>query len=248
MSEPSWDESAWARARREFEPAYLGLRGVVWSLLCGAAAIVAQIYLSPGHGPAAQALISVGCFLGGVVIGAITTFAALVLRAPYRQRDEARAEIDELTAPREFPNVYIQSHNFLEVWEDHAGNRGYKHGTARPRSRMVVTNREESRSVSLTFRVSAYNPDGELEANYLPTEQHAEAPLVVAPQDSEAFELSFFLNEYVIGRIQKIERGVPVIDAEQFRLNVFDLLSQKGIEMEMIGTYPPARRLEPENE
>jgi hypothetical protein len=211
--------------------------------LCGAFAIVAQIYLSPGHSPAAQAIISVGCFFGGVAIAAITTFAALLLRAPYRQRNEARAEIHELTAPREFPNVFIQSHNFLEVWEDHAGNRGYEHGSARPRSRMTITNREESQSVSLTFRVSAYNPQGELEANYLPTDQHSEAPLVVAAQNSEAFELSFFLNPYVIERIKKIERGVPVIDAEQFRLHVFDLLSQKGIEMEMVGSYLPARRL-----
>jgi hypothetical protein len=115
MSERSWDESAWSQARGEFEPAFLGLGGVVWSLLCGAAAIGAQIYLSPGHSLAAQALISVGCFLGGVAIAAITTFATLALRAPYPQRDEARAALHELTAPREFPDVYIQSHNFLEV-------------------------------------------------------------------------------------------------------------------------------------
>ena len=165
------------------------------------------------------------------------------IRAPVRQRNEARAKVTELTAVTPFPNVVIEILNFRQDFQDHAGNRirdGHTHRVWFP---VVVTNREDSRRVSLRFEVTINSPDGNgvLVAG-LPTEQEDKLPLVVDPQDAKRMEVSVFLNEYVTQRVrteQMVGRFVRYdVNGDLFRLNVFDLLSQKGIEMRLPGFHP----------
>jgi hypothetical protein len=108
---------------------------------------------------------------------------------------------------------------------------------------VVVTNREESRRVSLRFDVTINLPDGSgVFVPRLPTEQENRLPLIVDPRDSKSIQLSVFLNEYVTERL-RTERMVGRfvrydLNGDLFRLNVFDLLSQKGIEMRLPGLHP----------
>jgi len=225
-----WDESAWTRTRREFAPAYLGLRGVAWSIAWSAIAIGSSIYFSESHGVAARIAIGVGFFVAGNVVAAITTWLFLWARAVVRQRDEARARVSEFTAVTPFPNVEIQIVRLRQDWQDHAGNRIQDARTQRYWWPVVVTNREETRRVSLSFDVTILSPDGNgVFAPGMPVEQEDELPLVVDAQDSQRTTLSLFLNEYVTQRLGD--------NGELLRLNVFDRLSQKSIEMRLPGIY-----------
>jgi hypothetical protein len=108
---------------------------------------------------------------------------------------------------------------------------------------VVVTNREESRRVSLRFNVTINSPNGNgVLVRLLPTEQEDSLPLVVDPQDSKRIQLSVFLNEYVTQRLRTeriVGRLVQCdVNGDLFRLNVFDLLSQKAIEIRLPGNYP----------
>jgi hypothetical protein len=179
-----------------------------------------------------------------------------LLRAPVRQRNEARAMIAELTAVAPFPDVAIEIENFRDDWQDHAGNRILDASTGRVWFPVVATNREESRRVSLRFDVTINAPDGNgVLFPHLRTEQHDDLPLVVDPQDSKRIELSVFLNEYVTDRL-RIDRSVGRLvryemNTDLFRLNVFDLLSRKRIEMRLPGFYPrepPPKEEEEEQE
>jgi hypothetical protein len=53
-------------------------------------------YSSEHHSSGARVLIGVGSFLGGVAVAAGTTLLVLVVRAPIRQRNEARDEVRDL--------------------------------------------------------------------------------------------------------------------------------------------------------
>lgn len=151
--------------------------------------------------------------------------------------------VHEFTAITPFPNVVIEVEAFEQAWEDHAGNHQPDCSTHRARFPVVVTNREEARRVSLRFDVTINSPDGNgVLVRSLPTEQRNELPLVVDPQDSKRIEFSVFLNEYVTERLRegKVIEGLMRYDinGDLFRLNVFDLLSRKGIEMRLPDFYP----------
>jgi hypothetical protein len=233
------------------ERANIDTRRAVGTLRFIISVALLDIAAAAGAFIAAVELESGGWLYPLAVIGAagVGTLAAIsgawvfqFVRAPVRQRDEARAALEELTKPSEFPNISIEIGNFRQSWEDHAGAQRFDHGTHRVRFPVVVTNRETSRPVSLSFSVTINSPDGNVLATMLPTEQEDELPLVVRPQDSTRIELSVFLNEFVTERLRTTERvrGRLRVDinGDLFRLNVFDLLSQKGIEMWLPGFYP----------
>lgn len=243
MAEWGWNESALGRAKREFAPAYLGLGGVAWSIVWAAIAIAASIYFSEGQALGARIVVGVGLFLAGITVAAITTWLFLWGRAMVRQRDEARAGVIELTEATPFPNVEIHIARVRQAWQDHAGHLIEDARTHRFWWPVVVTNREETRRVSLSFDVSILSPDANgVLVPSLPVEQEDELPLVVDPQNSQRTRLSLFLNDYVTERLREERtfqgRTVYDINGDLLRLNVFDRLSQKRIEMRLPGTYP----------
>jgi hypothetical protein len=239
------EQSAWQRAKADTRRVV----GTLWfvigvPLLDIAAAAIALIVASETHSSGALYVVAA---IGAAGIGTIAAFVGVwtfqVIRAPVRQRNETRAKVTELTAVAPFPNVLIEIRNFRQDFQDHAGKRisdGHTHRVWFP---VVVTNREESRRVSLRFDVSINSPDGSsVLFPRLPTEQEDRLPLVVDPQDSKSIQLSVFLNEYVTERLrteQMVGRFVSYdVNGDLFRLNVFDLLSQKGIEMRLPGFHP----------
>ena len=238
MEEALWSESRFHRAQREFESVFLGLRGFLWTCVWTAVGIATTIYLSSGHSLWVQVALGVGLFIAGLAIAGITTFGALWMRAVVRQRDEARAGVAELTQP--FPNVLIEIDRLREDWQDQAGTRLDEPRTYRAWFPVVVTNREQERRVSLRFYLTINSPDGSgVLVTHFPTEQEEELPLLVDPQDSKRIELSVFANDYLTARmLEETRSGRHEINgANLLYLNVFDLLSEKEIDMRVPSTY-----------
>jgi hypothetical protein len=91
------------RDSREFRRIYFSLVGTVWSALWAAVAIGATIAVSPDHSVTAQVAIGVGLFLFGIAWAMLSLWRALWLRAPSRQRDDARAELAIAREAARFP-------------------------------------------------------------------------------------------------------------------------------------------------
>jgi hypothetical protein len=238
-----WNESAWDRTKREFPSVFVGLGGFFWNLLWAAIAIAASIYFSEGRGLLARIGIGVGALVAGVGVAAISTWLFLWWRALIDQRDEARETLIELTAATPFPNVEIDVMRLQEDWQDHAGNHISRASTYRFWWPVIATNREDVRRVSLSFHVTVKSVEGDDDLfPFLRVEQEDELPLVVEPLDSERIRLSVFLGEYHTERMreERIVDGNTVyeMNGDQLRLNVFDRISQKGIEMQLPGRYP----------
>jgi len=142
-----------------------------------------------------------------------------------------------------FPDVEIVVERLRQAWETHDGRRDPNCNRHRMRFPVIVTNREESRRVALSFDVTINRPDGNgVLMPGLPTEQQDQLPLVVDAQDLRRLDLSLFLNEYVTGQLRTVTmfQGQPRYDinGDLFRLNVFDRLSRRGIDMWLPGVYP----------
>lgn len=238
-------ETVWSRASadtRRIVTGALWFQIAVGVLTIAAAGATLAVGAIQKHHPVFYLLAVLA--LAAVPLAAIfIVWLVALVRAPFRQRDEARKEIDELTAPTRFPNLAIDVRNLREDWQDAAGNRITAPDTCRFWWPVVLTNREESGRVSLRFDVSILSPDGSgVVFPYLQTEQDDDLPLVVDAQDSRRIELSVFLNEYATPHV-RTERLVSGevrhgLNGDLLRLHVFDLISQEGIEMRLPGPHP----------
>jgi len=240
-------ESAFARTRREFAPAFLGLRGVLWSVLWAAVAIGATIYLSPNHSMGAQVAIGVGLFLAGIGWAALTLFGALWVTAPARQRDEARHALALARAEREegFPDVHLKTGSPLLI-ETTESKMFPGHRETLIVVTVTATNREIQRRAILAFSAHVTFPKPRLSVQKLsrtyeddPHPHFIPDPLKLDAQDHRKGEVAFLWShdmDFLLGR-DKSEEEVLDFVMENLRLNATDHISSVSIDLDLPGTY-----------
>jgi hypothetical protein len=237
-------ESAWQRARRDFGPAFLGLRGVIWSVFWAAAGIGATIYLSPHHSLLAQVAIGVGLFLGGVVWAGVSVLGALWVVAPVCQRDEARTQLTGIQAARDLmPDIEVAIPYAWYLDEETDGNRYLMFP-------VTVVNRESSRRIILEFEFvleHVYNSPGitgrNLEVTLSPSHEGRRGTLpkrlVV---EAETAEEGTFLSRWYLSSGLEFEEAMQTVSPsrEQDRLfvKVTEIISRKTFEVPVPGTWP----------
>jgi hypothetical protein len=151
-------ETAPGRAWRRFQETFVGVGGAGWVVLWGAAASAASVWLSEGRSVNERVAIAFGFALLGAVVAAVLWYVALLLMAPYRQRDDARHDLAlaraELVGRQErfFPDVGITAERALSHLAPSPGILGDEDKTLIG-VRVRFINRE-AKNVVLTFSAS----------------------------------------------------------------------------------------------
>lgn len=233
------DETAPARAKRGFRETFAGVGGGALALLFGAAGAAGSTWVSEGRSLNERVFIAFAFVIVGGLAAASLWYLVLLLTAPYRQRDEARAEVAEATkevaelqAPPPLPNISVAVASMREERE------------SEPRyivfPSVVITNREKDRSVSLELTlIGSYRGDTVLWASAWPT---GFCPIEIPPMQSNPAPraVRFQVSDDVVERLADLGAdeisGAPLgLEGVELTLRVYDRVSGEGFTMHVPG-------------
>ena len=227
-----WLETAPKRAVGDAIAAQRTLRFKVWEAVLAVAGAAWLTAIAPDNASSAE---QVGRAVGGGLIGLITAVLVALLfnfiRAPYRQRNEARDTI--IGQPR--LALDVEGHiNWsrpmrLEVGDDpiDVGNMLWAAGNVlvvnksatnvvlKPQLRLLSSELSKPIVIDLALRCKV-----EDKYRFSPELPHCENPLVLSPGSGTRVHLDFMLDSAVLDLI-----GFGIVARAQNRLQFFDVLS-----------------------
>jgi hypothetical protein len=237
--------SAITRANRETHLAIRTVRFLLTvTVLDVVAAAIALVVAAKTHSTGPVYVIAT---LGAVCIGLLASLTGTWLfqffRAPYRQRDEALAEVAILKVPRDFPRVGIDIGFISQSWElmdGTAADEMTRNAGVRVKFTAILTNREPEDRVSLAFVLAIHHREG-IVVTRVASDQHSELPFVLDARDTKRLDLSFFIPKSLAERAMETEtigsREFRAIPHKAFQLAVTDQLSQQRMEMFLPGGF-----------
>lgn len=237
-------EGAWRRARRDAVAAIESWRFLFAALVFDTFAAMAAYAVT--NDPGQDRSVKVATVGGAVIVGpfllGLAVLLALWVTAPVRQRNEARAQLAQVTEARKFPRgrIEVTQYGYFDTQD---AERLLVFG-------VKVTNREVSRRMNLELdfilrlftRITHYNPTLKpLEARLSLVQRGPDPPpavLVVDAQDSsDPTYVARWDLETGLAFDEDASTFTPELEGDTLFLRVFDLQSGERIEIEVPGVW-----------
>lgn len=234
-------ESAWTRARRDWTRSVESWWFILLTAIldAGCASVAAVI----AHGQSSGVFIVLIAALIGTVGGTVSSLAVVgavqLMRAPYRQRDEARRDLQKLRAPQGWPNIDVTLHDLYEFFSFGRLRNEYP---SELHMDAVVVNRQPDTPANISFKLIGQESQGR---RFVIEPQHArEYPQHVAQQRSARFRLAFTIRRDVregLGVIRGEYDPPAPIPSQIFHLAVEDHISGETRKVELPGDVVPVK-------